>query len=257
MTISEETLMAYADDELRGAEAAGVEAALRQDAELEHRVMRHRELRHRLRAAFEPQLHEHVPDRLVRAARGERNSAVDDLAAARTRRDARNSAAPAHASPRAAGLSQPWWAVAASLVLGMGLGFAMVHAPNRALLSDRNGELIARSALARSLEDDLSGTPMDARVRVGISFKSKSGDYCRAFDADRMSGFACKHGEQWRVAALDAHANAATAEYRTAGSTFSPAILQAIEAAKDGDALDRSSEQSLRSRHWNGAETRE
>src|SRR5580658_10813680 len=69
MTISEETLMAFADGELDDSARAAVELAMREDPELSKRVARHRALRERLRAGFAGELSEPVPERLIAVLR--------------------------------------------------------------------------------------------------------------------------------------------------------------------------------------------
>ena len=91
MNIDDQTLMAYADDELDAATRAQVEAALARDPALAARVEEHRALRAELNAAFDPVLDEPVPDRLLAAVkppvRGD--SAPIDLASVRQRRAAK------------------------------------------------------------------------------------------------------------------------------------------------------------------------
>src|SRR5258708_10306600 len=69
MTISDETLMAYAEGELDAAARAAVESAMREDPQIEMRVAAHRTLRRKVQAAYSAELSEAVPERLLRAAR--------------------------------------------------------------------------------------------------------------------------------------------------------------------------------------------
>ena len=75
MTISDETLMAYADGEVDAATGAIVEAAMQDDPTIRARIAEHRALRSTVRAAFSGVLDEAVPQRLIDAARG-RGAAV-------------------------------------------------------------------------------------------------------------------------------------------------------------------------------------
>ena len=86
MTISDDTLMAYADGELDAAAAAEVEQALRQDPALAERVRAQRALRARLQATFGAELAEPVPERLQRALVAPPATVVD-LAAKRAQRE--------------------------------------------------------------------------------------------------------------------------------------------------------------------------
>ncbi len=69
MTLSDETLMAYADGELDSAQRAEVEAAMALDPEIARRVEQHRALRKQFSATYDRVLLETVPDRLIAAAR--------------------------------------------------------------------------------------------------------------------------------------------------------------------------------------------
>jgi hypothetical protein len=96
MIITEELLMAYADDELDGAEhatdRARIEAAMRADPEVARRVESHRALRRQLGASFDRVLAEPVPDRLIAAVR-RASASSDNEAGAPTAPDATNARA--------------------------------------------------------------------------------------------------------------------------------------------------------------------
>jgi anti-sigma factor RsiW len=82
---SDERLIAYLDGELEESERDAVADALERDAELRERGAALSESAVLLRSAFDEVLHEPLPERLIRAARGE-SGAVTDLAAARQKR---------------------------------------------------------------------------------------------------------------------------------------------------------------------------
>src|SRR5947209_832784 len=67
-TLSDETLMAFADDELDPATRAEVVAAMRDDPEIGKRIAQHRALRAKLRLAYSAELDEAPPARLRDAA---------------------------------------------------------------------------------------------------------------------------------------------------------------------------------------------
>ena len=250
MTISDETLMAYADGELDAATRASIEAAMQDDPEIAKRVARHRALRETMQGAFAAVLQEPVPDRLIAAARGQTaapQSAVADLSLARE-------AARRKASPG------PRWqpaAMAASLLLGLGLGFLAWHGSGGALIQPgAGGGLVANARLAEALSTQLSDDRTAARVAVtGLSFRSKSGDYCRTFSltgADAGSGLACREGTDWKIKALvqSPHTAANSGNFRTAASEDSPAIRAAVESSIDGEPLDHAGEIAARQAGW-------
>jgi anti-sigma factor RsiW len=108
---SDETLIAYLDGELEPSARAEIEAWLEEDANIRERVSGLTESARLLRAAFDPVLHEPVPERLLAAARGETAAVVDFATERRKRLGGRN-----------------WvqWAAAAGvagLVVGGGVGY--------------------------------------------------------------------------------------------------------------------------------------
>jgi hypothetical protein len=251
VTISDETLMAYADGELDAATRAAVEAAMREDPEIGERIARHRALREAMRGAFSAVLDEPVPDRLIAAARGltaAPKAAVVDLSLAREA--ARQRVSMARWRPAA---------MAASLLLGLGLGFLAWHGPRALIQPGAGGWLIASTALAEALSTQLSDDRSADRVAItGLSFRDKSGDYCRTFSLtgnDASSGLACHEGADWRIKALAQAPRAATNSdiFRTAASEDSPAIRAAVEVSIAGEPLDHAGEIAARQAGWAAA----
>ena len=70
MKFSEETLMAYADNELDAKTRAAVEEAMATDPEVARKIAQHKALRGKVRLAFNNVVHEPTPQRLIDAARG-------------------------------------------------------------------------------------------------------------------------------------------------------------------------------------------
>ena len=220
--------MAYADGELDTSARAAVEAAMRADPEIARRVAEYREQREKLRAAYEPELAEPVPDRLLAVLRDRRPPA---------RRTVRRWRYPA--------------SLAASLVVAIGLAIFAWQRP--ALMQERGGSLVAGGELARSLTDSLSGDPAAGEVRIGLSFLAKSGEYCRTFTLRESAGLACRRGDRWLIHDLAQLAEAGTSQsggYRTASSMLPAAILSAMQGQIVGDPLDRAGEQSARGAGW-------
>ena len=253
MTISDETIMAYADGELDSAARAAVESAMSEDPQIERRVAAHRSLRQRVQAAYSSELLEDVPEDLlvaVRAGAGTPDGRVVNLQAARaaTERDA------SRARPRR------WmWrtasAMAASVIVGIGLGFFMWGHSESPLVRSTDGELVARGQLAKALSSQLAvqqaqGSP----VQIGISFLAKSGDYCRTFTLSGKvspAGLACRRGEEWQIQTLTEGGGGATeSEYRTAGSSLSGTILKSVEGSIAEEPLDQAGEKAAIERDW-------
>ena len=250
MTISDEMLMAYADGELDATAREAVESAMREDPQLVERVARHSALRRRVRQAYSAVLSEDVPERLLRAAQGAASaeSKVVNLQDARAPRD--------RSAPRARRQWRTAAAMAASVIVGVGVGFFLWGRTVSPLAQGADGALVARGRLAEALSNQLAAEQSRASsVQIGLSFLAKSGDYCRTFtlSGERSpSGLACRHGEQWRIQAVTQGSDGAdgASEYRTAGSTMPEMILELVEGQVAGEPLDQAGEKAARQRNW-------
>jgi hypothetical protein len=252
MSISDEQLHAYVDGELSETQQALVEQAISQDADIARRVAGEQALRLRLRGTFDEVLREPVPDRLTGLVNDAKFAAVTpvaDLSAARDR------------ARRPAGSmlsSKPgWFAVAASLLVGSVAGLLAARWNADAdLTTFRDGKLLARGALASALDEQLaSAIPPNASVRVGLSFKAKSGHYCRTFEfaaPEGTAGLACYDQQHWRVLTLveTPAREGADPTYRMAGSELPPLLLQSVGDNISGDPLDAPAEMRARSAGW-------
>lgn len=243
MTFSEEVLMAYVDGELDAPTRLAVEAAMADDAELARRIAAERALRERLRAAFDPVLDEPVPAHLAQLARGA-------LEASST-----STVVPL----RRGGPRRPRWreglALAASLLAGVLIGHWALRGGNPGPVVTRDGWMVARGPLAAALSGQLTANqPAGAAVRIGISFRSHSGQYCRTFSVRtaQLAGLACRAGSQWQVQVLTrAEARAAApGHYREAASSMPAAVVAAVSAEIAGSPLDARAEAAARRRGW-------
>jgi hypothetical protein len=229
MSLSDEKLMAYADGELDAAERAEIEAALAQDGSLRERVEAHRRLRARLSRAFDGALTEPAPEQL-RAAAGVRAAEIVNLS---ERRAAKWSA-------------REWGAMAASVAAGLLIGVGVMNAQSPPIAATEDG-LIARGALAGALNTQLASDEVGA-VRIGLSFRSQDGRYCRTFDLTRSetSGLACRDEDVWAVAMTTQSASGG--EIRMAGA--SAEILAAVDEMIEGEPLDAAGETRARDAGW-------
>jgi hypothetical protein len=204
--ISEETLLALADGDLQGEEAALIEAAISQDPALRDALRRLRLSSSGVAQAFDGKLDEAVPDRLLAAARGHSTE---------KRQPARR--------PRIA----PWaWGLAASLAaFAIGLGSSdllfpaapgyipAAESPSDALAA--RFEVTLRSALDDGKDDQTfvyaSPDVGEGSIRLGSRFTMASGSPCREFwrqetrgSAQRSDhGIACRGANgSWSVMVL-------------------------------------------------------
>ena len=259
MRFADDVLMAYVDGELDAATRAAIDAALTQDRELAVRIERQRALRHAVHATYEQVLDEPMPRRLLEFASG----AIPE--SDRTTGYARNSRANRFAWLRHWTWFE-WGSMTASLAIGVLAGGALLGVlrenftdPGKGLefVSDGAG-LRARGALARALSEQLAATQAPgAPVKVGLSFVSRSGEYCRTFTlerggaAGRLGGLACRSGGEWRLELVAQDDRPATrGEFRTAASGTPPAVMRALDERIEGSTLDANTELEAQRRGW-------
>ena len=240
MTLSDETLMAYVDGELDATTRAEVEAAMLRNPELAQRVARQKALRGRVRLAFQRVLDEPVPERLLAAARADRRD---------------NNVVPLRRKPQRSWSWREWSAMAASLVLGIiGSQIAMHFSDSTTMLASRGGTVTAQGVLSRALSGQLAADQTaKAPVQIGVSFRSRAGDYCRTFslrDSSELAGMACRQGEDWRVQVLARGETVTNGAYRQAGSALPKAVWQAVEETISGDPLDAQGEAEAKGKGW-------
>jgi hypothetical protein len=246
MTFSDDILMAYADGELDLRTRAQVEDAMAADPQVARRVAAHQAVRNTLRSSFDQVLDEPVPERLLAAARAKpQNGMVVPL---RPRR-ARTLAWPHWAWPH-------WGAVAASFVLGALVWHFGTDGYSSGPVVERDGQLLAAGALDRALSNQLaSAPPAQTTVQIGVTFRSKGGNYCRTFqlqERTNLAGLACRDQDKWRLEALarGAASPGAHSDFRPAGSALPPSIVQAVDQAIDGEPLDAEAEAHARTNQW-------
>ena len=245
MTFPDEVLMAYADDELDARTRAAVEAAMASDPELARRIAQHKALRSRVHSAFNRVLDEPVPARLLQVVRSDPPGAGKNNVVSLRRRRVQRWTWP------------QWTAVAASLIVGViaaRLVFVRSGGPSPIVM--RGGRVLAGGVLADALSDQLAADQTAADpVRIGVSFRSKSGDYCRTFalaPPTDLAGLACRVTDGWRVRVLAREESpvAGTSTYRQAASSMPPPVIAGVSNLIAGEPLDARAEAAARGRHW-------
>jgi hypothetical protein len=114
-----------------------------------------------------------------------------------------------------------------------------------------NGTLVARGALDSALTRQLaSAQPAGTAVKIGVSFVSRDGQYCRSFTTGASAGLACRSGSEWKIPVLAESGGAGEGAYRQAGSAMPPAVLEAIDARAAGSSLDAQGEQAAAQKGW-------
>lgn len=246
MTLSDEVLMAYADGELDENTRAAVESAMSTDPEIERRIAQHQALRGRLRSAFDPVLDEPVPPHLLDLARNARTSSPAP-------RSSQVKPLPLRGARRT---SLPRWAaLAASLLIGVLAGRFAFRAGGPEFIATDDGHMMASGLLANALTRQLASRQQATQpVQIGVSFRSKSGEFCRTFSTrtPALAGLACHAADGWRLQVLSGteEQQVAAGGYRQAASAMPAAVVSAVSARISGEPLDARAEAAARSRNW-------
>ena len=229
--IDDDKFFAWLDGELGPTEAADIEAKVASDPELSRLAEEHRALKQQLRGAFDPIATAPMPERLQAALRP--SAEIVDFAAKKRARSMPS-------------LAQ-WAAMAATLVLGALLG-TMVPQRGTAPLEVQGGKLYAASALSRALDTQLASAPA-AEVRIGLTFRDRSGEICRSFTAAASSGLACRNNGRWQVRGMFAAPEGQGSDYRMAAGT-DPNLAALADATMAGEAFDAAKEKAAKENGW-------
>lgn len=247
--IDDNTLQAYVDGELDAAGVARVDAALACDAVLARRVRQARALREQVRAAFDPVLHEPIPEHL---------SALLRSGASRVA-----TTAPPHAMPRVRRAAGPAWhrtgrrwlvpsaaLVASVAMLAIGLWW---HSGND-LVRARGGQSFAAGELSAALDQALASEPRPgSAVVIGLSFRAADGHICRTFvhrPAPSMAGLACHGADGWSLPVFSTAVAPGVGELRQAASALPPEVQAAVDARLRGEVFDAQQERAARAAGW-------
>lgn len=246
LNMTDELLMAYVDGELDAEQAERVEQAMRQDVTLRNKVAQQRALRTQLQQGLSGVLAEPVPTRLLDVLQAQRTAkTTDNVVDLADKREQKTRAS----APR--WQFREWGAMAASLVAGIVIGVSMLNSGSNALITSRDGSVVAQGQLADALSTQLASHTASS-VHIGVSFRNREGHYCRSFvvqDDKSLAGLACHEQDSWRVQMLT-EANAQSGEYRQAGSTTPSAVLALIEQQIAGEPLDARAEVEAVSKRW-------
>lgn len=257
--ISQETLYAYVDNQLDAAKLAQVEAAMAADPELASLIEEQRALRALLGSAYAPVLEEPIPSRLMAAAKEATTAPapkakVVTLASARASRkvaDQENAGGRATSSWS----WKHWGGMAACLVIGALAGHSAWLASLTDNIVNQSGHLVARGQLAQALSTQLaSAQAAEAPVKIGLSYLSKSDEYCRSFTimSAGTDGLACRRGIEWelRVVEQDRPRPSAGASLRMAASPVPAAVMKVVDDQIQGGPLDADAERAAMRNGW-------
>ena len=227
----EEKFFAWIDGELTPAEGAEVEARVAADPRLQRLAKQHRAFAAHLQGAFDPILAAQVPGPLQTALHP-RADIIDFESAKRARR-----------IPPVA----HWTALAATLVVGVFLG-TMVPKQGTAPVAVEGGKIYAAAALNQALETQLASASA-GDVRIGLTFRDRSGDICRTFTDSGSNGLACHSRGRWQLKGLFAAPEGQSGDYRMAAG-MDPNLAALVSSTMTGEPLDASGERAERDKGW-------
>lgn len=225
--VDEAMLIALVDGELDDVTRRRVERAMAEDPALAERVAIHRRLRERLAGHYAPIAQEPLPEAM--------RALVED-------------------SARVVPLARPaprWrgWvtggAIAASLVLGLGLG--RLSSGEGGPIGVQNGVMIAQGGLAQALDTQLASAQGDGAIRIGLTFQRKGGGWCRSFDG-ALAGVACRAGDGWQV--QQALPGAGQAHGYRQASSADVRVMATVDALIDGAPVDVAGEKAAKAKGW-------
>jgi hypothetical protein len=247
MKFSDDLLIAYIHGELAEPARAAVERAMRADPVLAARIAQHRRSETRAHI-FSVSANGHRDGGHAQRHLPPTGAKVVHLDAIRPGRPV-----PPPPPPTKAGWSpRHWLAVAGALAAGLvagALGWQQLEpSPKLVMLVAGDGALVARGRLVDALGEQLASPgPAESGVRIGVTFVSKDGSYCRSFVVDTSAGLACRGDGRWTIPVLaQAPAGAAYLD----GSVPPPAVQAAIDARIVGATLDAAAERAAQQRGW-------
>lgn len=247
MKFSDDLLIAYINGELAEPARAAVERAMHADPILAARVAQHRRESSAGRSHIFSVSNGHGGGHQQRPL-PPGGAKVVHLDAIRPGRGAPPPPQPARPdwTPR------HWLALGAALVVGAvggALGWQQLRPdPGLAVIEASDGALVARGRLVEALGGQLASPgPSETGVRIGVTFVSKDGSYCRSFVVDTTAGLACRGGGRWTIPVL-AQPQAGTAWLD--GASLPPSVQAAIDARIVGATLDPAAERAAQQRGW-------
>ena len=236
MAIDDEKFFAWLDGELNREQADQVAAEVAGDPRLARLAEQHLAFETRLRGAFDTVAAAPVPERLAQSIKPSSDKIVQFIA------------------PRRASNDDGRWgwlqgaAIAATLVLGIGLGTTLNSGRASSPVEVRGGQMFAAAQLDDALNQQLASAH-SGDVRLGITFRDQRGAICRTFTDQRSSGLACRIGDDWQLRGLFAAPEGQTGDYRMAAGT-DPSLAALIDSTMEGEPFDADQEKAAKARDW-------
>jgi hypothetical protein len=232
--MNDELFFAWLDGELTDDAAKRVAAEVAASPALRARADRHRAFAGKLRGAFDPVIGESAtPPRFA-------DPDVVDFTHERELRERRRG--------RRIPVAVQWGAMAATLAIGIVAG-TMLPSTGEAPVVRENGVLVASASLEDALYTRLASAPADHGPQIGLTFRDKSGDLCRSFTDDELSGLACRSGSDWKIRGLFQGGSNPAGDYRMA-SAGDPRLGAMIDEQIEGEPFDAAAEKAALDKGW-------
>ncbi|MYN47080.1 hypothetical protein GTP23_18720 [Pseudoduganella sp. FT93W] len=126
-----------------------------------------------------------------------------------------------------------------------------------AAIAAHDGSLLAQGSLLVALNQQPGGrTTPDGEIRLGQSFMTQDGNYCRSFSLlgmqQDLTGLACREEGVWQVPLLVQNRRhvPALGTHRNAMGDMPPLLQEAIRQRRAGAALDAQAEELALQRRW-------
>lgn len=225
--IDEAMLIAWVDGELDEVNRRRVDRAVAEDPALAERLAVHQRLRAKLAGHYAPVEAEPVPEAMRRLI--EQSATVTPLV-------------------RPARQWRGWimgGAIAASLVLGVGLG--RLSGGEAGPIGVRDGVMVAKGGLEQALDTQLASAQDGKAIRIGLTFQRKGSGWCRSFDG-AIAGVACREGAGWQVQQILPGAGSG-AVYRQASSADAR-VMATVDALIEGAPVDAAGEAAAQEAGW-------
>jgi len=232
---ADEKFFAWLDGELSGDEADELERQVAANPALQKRAEAHRALQARLSQAFDPIAKAPLPEQMQDQLRRPEGDIVD-FGAVKRSRDANRGWGPPQ-----------WAAIAATLVVGIVTGTMLPQGAN-APVAVQGGKLYAAAALNDALDTQLASAP-SGDVRIGLTFRDRSGAICRSFTESAAGGLACREGDRWQVRGLFAAPQGQAGPYRMAAGA-DPNLAALIDSTRAGEPFNSDQERSAKTAGW-------
>lgn len=255
--VPDELIMAYADGQVSAEEKAWLEGILAVDPAVRARLEPFLVTGPGQFSAFDAILDAPIPDRLIDTIRGTKPAAKSSASSVRVGLLDR-------LFPNGFGLT-PALGYAAALVVGIGIGSALLTAPSGEeplLVADRDG-FIAAGRLQSTLERVPSGDNKlvkEGDIRPVLTVRDGDGQICRQYEIvgrkKGPQGLACREGDgDWRITVLTGGADAASARNASQndGGVVDGMVGTALKNLPGHSELSGPEELFLIERGWGGA----